>query len=213
MGEISPDVQNDGFNDDLPSEFHRQRRFWVTVDAPTGIWPVAVLVVCQDAIDGVPRSEHRFAPRLDIGVGVGENNGVFMFITVLDVISIFTGWLFYLDENKHYQSGEWFNLQTTVNYVYLLVPTINSVIKAIKANSRSQRQECLTYALYMNVLETIRSYGVIPVLGLKDPQTAPLVAEALRKGGLPLVEVTLRNEGALAWRWISTLLPFRKSSI
>lgn len=72
-----------------------------------------------------------------------------MFITVLDVISIFTGWLFYLDENKHYQSGEWFNLQTTVNYVYLLVPTINSVIKAIKANSRSQRQECLTYALYM----------------------------------------------------------------
>jgi len=50
----------------------------------------------------------------------------------------------------------------------------------------------------MNVLETIRSYGVIPVLGLKDPQTAPLVAEALRKGGLPLVEVTLRNEGALA---------------
>jgi 2-dehydro-3-deoxyphosphogluconate aldolase/(4S)-4-hydroxy-2-oxoglutarate aldolase len=50
----------------------------------------------------------------------------------------------------------------------------------------------------MNVLESVRSYGVIPVLGLKNPETAPQLADALRQGGLPLVEVTLRNQGAVA---------------
>lgn len=49
----------------------------------------------------------------------------------------------------------------------------------------------------MDVLKTIKAHGVIPVLGLKDPQTAPQVAAALRKGGLPLVEVTMRAEKAM----------------
>ncbi|MFA6845555.1 MAG: bifunctional 4-hydroxy-2-oxoglutarate aldolase/2-dehydro-3-deoxy-phosphogluconate aldolase [Sphaerochaetaceae bacterium] len=49
----------------------------------------------------------------------------------------------------------------------------------------------------MDVLETIRSYGIIPVLGLKNPGTAQQLADALSRGGLPLVEVTLRNQGAL----------------
>lgn len=49
----------------------------------------------------------------------------------------------------------------------------------------------------MNVLKRIQSYGIIPVLGLKDPLTAPAVADALIRGGLPLIEITLRNENAL----------------
>lgn len=49
----------------------------------------------------------------------------------------------------------------------------------------------------MDILKTIQTYGIIPVLGLKDPYTAPDVADALTQGGLPLIEITLRNEKAL----------------
>lgn len=49
----------------------------------------------------------------------------------------------------------------------------------------------------MDALNIIKSHGIIPVLGLKDPETAPMVAAALKKGGLPLLEVTMRAEKAL----------------
>ncbi len=49
----------------------------------------------------------------------------------------------------------------------------------------------------MDALNIIKAHGIVPVLGLKDPQTAPLVAAALRKGGLPLLEVTMRAAGAM----------------
>ncbi len=49
----------------------------------------------------------------------------------------------------------------------------------------------------MDALQIIKSHGVIPVLGLRDPATAPQTAAALRRGGLPLLEVTLRAESAL----------------
>lgn len=49
----------------------------------------------------------------------------------------------------------------------------------------------------MDALNITKAHGVVPVLGLKDPQTAPQVAAALRKGGLPLIEVTMRAEKAL----------------
>lgn len=49
----------------------------------------------------------------------------------------------------------------------------------------------------MDVLNIIRAYGIIPVLGLTNPETAPMTAVALRKGGLPLLEVTMRSERAM----------------
>lgn len=49
----------------------------------------------------------------------------------------------------------------------------------------------------MDALQIIKAHGVIPVLGLKNPDTAPQTAAALRKGGLPLLEITLRAETAL----------------
>lgn len=49
----------------------------------------------------------------------------------------------------------------------------------------------------MDAIKMIQDYGVVPVLGLKDPETAPKVAAALKKGGLPLVEVTMRAERAM----------------
>lgn len=51
--------------------------------------------------------------------------------------------------------------------------------------------------LTMDVMKIVRDHGVIPVLGLKNPDTAEALAAALIQGGLPLIEVTLRSEGAL----------------
>lgn len=49
----------------------------------------------------------------------------------------------------------------------------------------------------MDALKIITEHGVIPVLGLKNPDTAVQTAEALRRGGLPLLEITLRSPQAL----------------
>ena len=49
----------------------------------------------------------------------------------------------------------------------------------------------------MDAIKIIKEHGVVPVLGLKDPDTAPQVAAALRRGGLPLIEVTMRAEKAM----------------
>jgi len=49
----------------------------------------------------------------------------------------------------------------------------------------------------MKPLKIIRSHGIVPVLGLKDPLTAPMVATALKEGGLPLMEITMRAPKAM----------------
>lgn len=49
----------------------------------------------------------------------------------------------------------------------------------------------------MDALKIIEAHGIVPVLGLKDPETAPQVAMALRRGGLPLLEVTMRADRAM----------------
>lgn len=49
----------------------------------------------------------------------------------------------------------------------------------------------------MDALNIIQAHGIVPVLGLNHPETAPMVAGALRKGGLPLLEVTMRSERAM----------------
>lgn len=49
----------------------------------------------------------------------------------------------------------------------------------------------------MDAIKIIKAHGIIPVLGLKHPETAPMVAAALRKGGLPLLEVTMRAPQAM----------------
>ncbi len=70
-------------------------------------------------------------------------------LCILDIISIFTGFIFYIDTNDHYQVTKYFYIHTVVNYFYLIVPTIYSFYKAFRARSRQDRNEYLTYALYM----------------------------------------------------------------
>ncbi len=49
----------------------------------------------------------------------------------------------------------------------------------------------------MELFEKLRLIGIVPVLGLRDPETAESVAAALIAGGIPTVEVTLRSPAAL----------------
>ena len=72
-----------------------------------------------------------------------------LLVCALDVISIFTGWIFYIDADNHYQSTSLFVIHTTVNYFYLLIPTVCSAYRAVKTHSKQERAEYRTYALYM----------------------------------------------------------------
>lgn len=49
----------------------------------------------------------------------------------------------------------------------------------------------------MNVFDRIREFGIIPVIKIPSVEHAVPLAETLKKAGLPLIEVTLRNDCAL----------------
>ena len=46
------------------------------------------------------------------------------------------------------------------------------------------------------VIDRIALHGIVPVISLRDPDCAVPVAAALRKGGLPVAEVTFRTNSA-----------------
>lgn len=48
----------------------------------------------------------------------------------------------------------------------------------------------------MNLLDTIRSVGIVPVVALPEPNHAVPLAKALVEGGLPIAEVTFRTPAA-----------------
>ena len=91
-------------------------------------------------------------------------------ICALDALSIFTGWLFMLDEYGHYQSTRLFDIQSVVNYFYLVIPTVACAYRAIRTHSKSEREEYATYAAYMvapmigGLLEGV--FPLVPVLPL-----------------------------------------------
>ncbi|MDD3212707.1 MAG: bifunctional 4-hydroxy-2-oxoglutarate aldolase/2-dehydro-3-deoxy-phosphogluconate aldolase [Eubacteriales bacterium] len=49
----------------------------------------------------------------------------------------------------------------------------------------------------MQVADQIQTYGIVPVISIPDVALAEPLALALRNGGLPLIEVTLRSDAAL----------------
>lgn len=74
----------------------------------------------------------------------------YIVVCLLDVISMFTGWLFYVDAGGHFSNTPLFDyVQGGVNYFYLVVPTVNSVIHAIRPKQKQMRGEYITYSIYM----------------------------------------------------------------
>ena len=48
----------------------------------------------------------------------------------------------------------------------------------------------------MNIVETLKKAGVVPVIVIEDEAKAVPLARALVKGGLPVLEVTFRTQAA-----------------
>ena len=48
----------------------------------------------------------------------------------------------------------------------------------------------------MDVIESLKKYGVVPVVAIKEASSAEPLAEALNEGGLPCAEITFRTDAA-----------------
>ncbi len=49
---------------------------------------------------------------------------------------------------------------------------------------------------YTELFETLRQYGVVPVIAIESPESALPLADALIAGGLPVAEITFRTAAA-----------------
>ena len=67
----------------------------------------------------------------------------------INFVSVFTKWTFSIDEGGHYMTGKAFFIQVGVCYLYLLIPTILSIIGAFKTKNKRHRTEYILYAVYM----------------------------------------------------------------
>ena len=87
-----------------------------------------------------------------------------------DVITIFTGWWFFIDDSGHYEIHNSYYIQIVINYLYLIVPTIAAICKAIIVKSKSEKSEFVLYAVYMIVPVAATSFEDViqttPILGL-----------------------------------------------
>jgi diguanylate cyclase (GGDEF)-like protein len=72
-----------------------------------------------------------------------------LIVVALDAVSVFTGWVFYIDAAGHYTLGPLFSIQSSFSYFYLILATVSSILRAVKTHSKMQRSEYLTYAVYM----------------------------------------------------------------
>lgn len=93
--------------------------------------------LCPGGIGGKKLSWALFAP-----MGV---------LCLLDAVSIFTGWVFFIDENGIYDEGPGFWVQSVVTFAYLVPPVCRSLYLVIRARQREKRREYLSYVGYMAV--------------------------------------------------------------
>src|SRR5574344_167255 len=91
-------------------------------------------------------------------------------IGIMDFVSVFTGFIFFINSNGAYDITVWFNAQAAVNYFYLVIPTVFSLIQAFHSHSSLQKKEYFTYAAYMiaplvsGLLEEV--FPKVPLLAL-----------------------------------------------
>jgi len=72
-----------------------------------------------------------------------------MILVLVDGISIFTGWVFYIDSRNSYALGELFGVQSAITYFYLILSTGTAAVMAVRTRFRQQRREYGCYMLYM----------------------------------------------------------------
>ena len=91
-------------------------------------------------------------------------------VLVLDVVSIFTGFLFRIDQAGEYQATDFFLIQSVINFSYALIPTINSIYLAMRTRSKLRQSEYAIYAIYILAPVTAAlmedAFPTVPVLAL-----------------------------------------------
>ena len=76
---------------------------------------------------------------------------------LLNLISAFTGWVFYIDKDGNYQEGPLFWIQVAVSYAYLLTAMVNIISGLIKTDSKTKKKECTTYIVYIIIASAIET--------------------------------------------------------
>lgn len=72
-------------------------------------------------------------------------------VCVLDVLSVFTGWVFDIGPDYAFADGPLYLPHAIVDYTYLLVPAVMAVVRMMGEHSRQRRREYLLYTAYMVV--------------------------------------------------------------
>jgi two-component sensor histidine kinase len=90
-------------------------------------------------------------------------------ICTVDLCSILTGWVFYINSDGSYTEGKLFWLQGVITFAYLIVPTVQAVYMTIKTRDSNKRREYLTCVIYICVC-----FGVVAVQD--SVETVPLFA-------------------------------------
>lgn len=70
-------------------------------------------------------------------------------VILMDVISIFTGWMFFIDRNNHYVTTDLFAVQAMGTYLYLMAAAVLSFIHLFRPHSVQQKSEFLMYSALM----------------------------------------------------------------
>jgi diguanylate cyclase (GGDEF)-like protein len=78
-----------------------------------------------------------------------------LIVSVLDLASIFTHWMFTVDQDGFYIANDLFVIQGITNFTYLLLPTVEFIIYALRTKSKEVKKEYITYAVYMVIPLTV----------------------------------------------------------
>lgn len=72
-----------------------------------------------------------------------------LFICALNLISSFTGWIFFINADRQYQMGSLFWIQSLFCSAYLMIPTAQSLAAALQTPPGDKRKEYFVYVGYI----------------------------------------------------------------
>jgi len=76
-------------------------------------------------------------------------------LIVLALLSIRTGWLFYIDADNVYTRGPQYWLQPVISYIYLLFPCVHAFISGLRESNKEKQQDDFFLA----------AFGAMPLAG------------------------------------------------
>ena len=97
---------------------------------------------------------------------------------ILNLISIKTGWIFYIDENNHYQRGPWFILQTVIALLTLFGSMIHLALYYIFPRPGIPRHQ-VRRLMWFYVVPFVGTLAALPFAGMPGTWTCAAVSVIL----------------------------------